>query len=25
LDPPQSAQEGTPIAVIWIHGMQCNP
>ena len=25
LDPPQGSEQGTPIAVIWIHGMQCNP
>jgi len=25
LDPPKSAADGKPIAIIWIHGMQCQP
>lgn len=25
LDPPSEAKSGKPIAIIWIHGMQCKP
>lgn len=25
LDPPESAVHGKPIAIIWIHGMLCEP